>query len=230
MKLILFSFFLFSAKINTVYSQATKSDPRDGEGWYSISLKLDFPKKWEMNLNYETRYYNNLKTYYGSYISIEGSNNLNKKIKTNAEYRISFLTAGVTHRYTLGMEVMAMKSKKIELNGRFLIQNRIQDSYNPLEENQKSLFWRLRGQVKFQLNKKVDIYTSVEPIMEIGANRFVDNWRNVLGTKLKLSDKTKLDVSYVYRPDFGKNSYIRYYDILCLNICQNIKINSKTKK
>lgn len=230
MKKIIISICLLISSFQQAFSQATKADPKDAEGWYSASLKLDLPRKWESNLTYEFRYYNNLKTYYGSYISLSGTKAVSKIVKMSGEYRIAFLNKGLTHRYTLGIEGAWKIKKKLELSGRFQLQNRIQDSYDPLEMNDKTLFWRVKAQAKYPLNKKLDVYASVEPIMEFAGDNFVDNWRNIIGIKYKIYKRTKLDLSYLYRPDYGKKTYNRYYNILNLNVTYNLKIKEKNKK
>lgn len=230
MKKIIFPIFILMSSFQQTFSQATKADPKDAEGWYSASLKLDLPRKWESNLTYESRFYNNLKTYYGTYISLSGTKALSKIVKMSGEYRIAFLTEGITHRYTLGMEGTWKVKKKLELSGRFQLQNRIQDSYDPIEANDKALFWRVRAQAKYPINKNLDMYASVEPIMEVGANQLVDNWRNIIGIKYKIFKRTKLDISYQNRLDYGKATYNRYYNILCVNVSYNLKVKEKNKK
>lgn len=212
------------------WSQATKTDPTDAEGWYSASLKLDLPKKWETNLTYEARFYNNLKTYYGSFISLSGTKSVSKVVKLSGEYRVALLEEGITHRYTLGMEATWKFKKKLELATRLQIQNRIQDAYDPLEATDKTLFWRFRTQLKYPLHKDWDIYGSVEPIMEVGGDNFVDNWRNTLGFKYKGLKKTKIDLFYIYRPDYGKKTYNRLYHIIGLNVAYQLKVKSGKEK
>jgi len=230
MKKIILPVFILLLFCNDASAQATKADPKDAEGWYSASLKLDLPKKWESNFTYEARFYNNLKTYYGTYLSLSGTKAVSKIVKMSGEYRIAFLNEGITHRYTLGMEGTWKIKKKLEISGRLQLQNRVQDSYDPLEANDKSLFWRVRAQAKYPINKDLDVYGSVEPIMEVGGDNFVDNWRNIIGIKYKLFKRTKLDVCYIYRPDYGKKTYNRYYHILGVNLSYNLKVSGKDKK
>jgi hypothetical protein len=213
-----------------LFSQATKADPRDTEGWYSASLKLDLPKKWESNLTYESRFYNNLQTHYGTYVSLSLGKALSSVFRLQAEYRKAFLNYGVTHRYSIGLEVAKKSKKKIEFNARLLLQNRVQDAFDPLEETKKTLFWRVRGLIKYPLHKNLDIYSSFEPIMVLGVPKFIDNWRYGVGFKIKVLPKTKLDVSYLYRADYGKAKYNRYYNIIDVNVTHNIKLSKKNKK
>lgn len=230
MKKYFISAFLLLGLVNTAFSQATKTDPIDSEGWYSATLKMDLPKKWETNLTYEARTYNNLKTYYGSYLSLSGMKSLNKIFKVGGEYRMAIFDDGITHRYTLGVEATGKIKKKLEVSGRLQFQNRVQDAYDPALSTDKSLFWRVRAQAKYALGKEFEVYGSTEPIMKIGGNNFVDNWRNTIGIKYKGIKKTKLDLFYIYRPDYGKRTYNRLYHIVGLNVTYTLKVKEKGKK
>lgn len=205
-------------------AQTSKTNPVDGEGWYSITLKANLPKKWEASIDYEARYWNNLKNYYGSYISLGVNKTISKHLDAIAEYRMAFFADGITFRYTLGGEASGNLNKKASLSTRLLFQNRIQDDYDPAIPNSQTFFWRLRGQLRIKASKKLDMYGSVEPIMEFGANTFVDNWRHTIGMKYKINNRTKIDLSYMYRPDFGKKKYNRYFHVLGFNLSYRLKV------
>jgi hypothetical protein len=205
-------------------AQTSKADPIDGEGWYSVTLNADLPKKWEASLDYELRTQNNLQKYYGSYLSLGVNREINKRLSLGAEYRMAFFDYGITYRYTLGAESNNKLSKKINFVGRVLLQNRIQDEYDPAVLSESSLFWRVRGQLRWEATKKMDVYGSVEPVMQVGGNNFVDNWRNIIGVKYKLNKKTKVDFWYMYRPDYGKKSYNRLFHIIGVNLSYRLKV------
>ena len=224
MKRLAYSVVLIICSFFTAEAQTSKTDPVDGEGWYSVTLKADLPKKWEASLQYEARFWNNLQNYYGSYVSLGVNRKMNKHLDLCAEYRMAFFDDGITYRYTLGGEASKGINKKINIAGRLLFQNRVQDEYDPTVATDNTIFWRVRGQLKFEATKKVDIYGSIEPIMQIGGNSFVDNWRNIIGVKYKFNKKTKLDLWYMYRPDYGKSSYNRVFHVLGLNLTYRLKV------
>ncbi len=214
----------------SIFAQTSRTDPQDTEGWYSASLKLDLPRKWESNLTCEERFYNNLKTGYGTYVSLGLTKKVSKYIGFTGEYRIAAFNYGITHRYTFGLEATKKVNKKWDLSGRILLQNRVQDSYEPGIASDKSLFWRVRGLAKYEINKKLDAYASVEPIMMVGGNSFVDNWRSAIGLKYKLNKKAKFDLFYIYRPDYGKKTYNRIFHIVGFNFSYTLKVKEKKKK
>ena len=63
--------------------------------------------------------------------------------------------------------------------------------------------------------------------MKIDGNSFVNNWRNTIGIKYKLNKKTKLDLSYIYRPDYGKKTYKRTFHIIGFNASYTLKLKKK---
>ena len=211
------------------FAQTSRTDPQDTEGWYSASLKLNLPRKWESNLTLEERFFNNLKTNYGTYISLGLTKKVTKYISFTGEYRIASFNYGITHRYTFGMEANKKINKQWDLGGRVLLQNRVQDNYEPGVVKDNSIFFRLRAQAKYEINKTLDIYASMEPIIKFGGNSFVDNWRNTIGLKYKLNTKTKLDIFYIYRPDYGKKSYNRLFHIVGFNLSYTLKVKEKKK-
>jgi hypothetical protein len=214
-------------QFNIGFAQTSLKDPRDTEGWYSSSLKLILPKKYESNFTYESRFYNGLKTYYGSYLSLGLSKKLSKTVDMMGEYRMALFNYGITHRYTIGIEYAKKWGKKWNSGFRLLLQNRVQDSYESSVSQDNAMFWRTRFQLKYEINNYLDAYASVEPIMKIDGNSFVNNWRNTIGIKYELNKKTKLDLSYIYCPDYGKKTYNRTFHIIGFNASYTLKLKKK---
>jgi hypothetical protein len=213
--------------VTVSFGQATKTDPREGQGWYGAGVSIDLPKKWNLSLDYEARFQNNLKDYYGSYFSIELENKLHKYFTAIGEYRLAKFDDGVSHRFSFGGSSEMKLAKKTKLSSRILFLNRVWDDIDPTLTNEKSLFWRFRIGLEYGLMKKMDLYAATEPIMEFGGDSFIDNWRNTIGFKYKIYKKTTLNVFYIYRPDYRKASYNRYYNIFGVNFKYNIKVKSK---
>jgi len=209
--------------------QTSKSDPTDVQGWYGAGLKLDLPKKWAVNFDYQSRFYNNLKTYNGSYFSLGFSKKVISLFELTAEYRLSLVNKGTYHRYSLGGE-LAKDIRKVELSLRMLFQNQLQDFDETTKSNDNSNYWRARFGVKYRFLKRFDLYASIEPIMKFGGRYFVDNWRNTIGIKAKIFPGAKVDLYYIYRPDYAK-SYNRTFHVLGLNLDYTLKVGkSKANK
>lgn len=226
MRVILISIFLFLFTV-MVNAQTSSSDPVDFQGWYGLGVKFNLPKKWSLDVDYQTRFVNNLSLYNGSYISVTGNKKIGKILELSAEYRLALVKKGVYHRFSFGGEA-TKKLNKLDLSFRLLVQNQLQDFLDPNKSNDTDAFWRTRLGLKYEINKVLDIYASTEPIMKFKGNYFVDNWRNTVGFKVKVLPHTKLDLYYIYRPDFGKSSYNRYFNIIGFNI--DYSVPKKKKK
>ncbi|MFM7710920.1 MAG: DUF2490 domain-containing protein [Ferruginibacter sp.] len=227
-RLLIVCILLFAHSFS-VCAQATKADPTDAEGWYSVGVAVDLPKKWTLSADYQARFLNNLSTYYGSYLSVGAEKQVNRHLNLITEYRAAFLNDALSHRLTLGASTEWQVHKKTSLSLRVLAQNRIKDFYDTAEITQSSLFWRVRLGARYKITKKWSVQASIEPIMEAGGNSFVDNWRNTLELGYRINKKTKLELYYIYRPDYGKAKYNRLYHIVGTNVVFYLDADKKNK-
>jgi hypothetical protein len=60
--------------------------------------------------------------------------------------------------------------------------------------------------------------------MKFGGTRTVDNWRNTAGIKIKLANRMKLNLFYIYRLDYAKVKYDRLFQVIGANIEYSLKI------
>jgi len=199
------------------HAQTSSADPVDVLGWYGTSLTVDLKNKWEVGIDYQARFENNLASYKGSYISFSGRKGISKRVGLLGEYRLGLRQQSTFHRFSVGAD-FEPKVKKIDLSFRVLVLNNIQDFLDPVEASRDDLFWRARVKFGFPLHKKWDAYIGIEPVMKFGGNRFVDNLRNTVGVKHRLSKQAKLDLYYMYRPDYAKASYNRLFHVVGMNV------------
>ena len=212
-----------TSNVQTVIAQTSKSDPKDNQGWFGAKLKLDLPSGWETNLDFQTRFINDLQLYNGSYSTVGITKKINNAIELQSDYRLALVQKGTYHRISLGGEA----TKEIEhfkLGLRLLIQNQLQDFDDELKANQKDGYWRVRFETNYALSDRIDLYISTEPIMKFGGNRSIDNWRNTAGIKVKVANRTKLNLFYIYRLDYAKATYDRLFQVIGANIEYSLKI------
>lgn len=209
-------------------AQPTILDPVDIQGWYGTSLTLDLKNKWEVGVDYQVRFQNNLASYKGSYLSFSGAKMISKRIGLQGEYRLAKVAGSTYHRFSVGGEYEP-KVRLVDLALRVLFLNNIQDFLDPTVATQRDLFWRARLKASTRITKKTDLYVSFEPIMKFGGNSFVDNLRNVVGVKQRLSKMAKLDLFYMYRPDYAKASYDRIYHVVGANLDFRLSPGKKKK-
>lgn len=220
----LFVILVFIAAYQSVFAQTSKADPTDVQGWYGGTLDINLPRKWAAELDYQARYFNNIRTFNGSYISVGASKEVADFLSLQAEYRLALVSGITSHRFSVGAEA-SQELGPVDISLRALIQNRIQDFDDATVQNDKSGYWRVRLGAKFGLVKKLDMYVQTEPIMKFGGVYFIDNWRNTVGFKYKINKQLKLDAYYIYRPDFAKATYNRLFHINGISLSYSLKPN-----
>jgi hypothetical protein len=213
---------IITSNSQTVIAQTSKLDPKDNQGWFGAKLKLDLPNGWETNLDFQTRFINNLQQYNGSYSSVGITKKINKTIELQSDYRLALVQKGTYHRISFGGEA-TKEIDHFKLGLRLLIQNQLQDFEDELKENQKEGYWRARFETNYAPTDRIDLYISTEPIMKFGGTRTIDNWRNTAGIKIKVANKTKLNLFYIYRLDYAKASYDRLFQVIGANIEYTLK-------
>jgi hypothetical protein len=220
----LFCILVFLSAYQSVLAQTSKADPTDVQGWYGGTLDINLPRKWAAELDYQARYFNNVRTFNGSYISVGASKEILDFLSLQAEYRLALVSGLTSHRVSVGAEA-SQQFGELDISLRALIQNRVQDFDDATVQNDKSGYWRVRLGAKFGLIKKLNMYVQTEPIMKFGGVYFIDNWRNTIGLKYKFSKQLKLDAYYIYRPDFAKATYNRLFHINGVSLIYSLKPN-----
>jgi len=215
--------------MTTATAQTSKKDPTDSQGWLGAKLNFDLPKGWATSAEYQTRFINDLNTYNGSYISLGGEKKLAKFFTAEAGVRLALVEKGTYLRYSIGGE-FNKKVSDAEFKLRLLAQNQSQDFIEPDKASEQSFSWRARFLTSLKLSDELSIFGSTEPVMKVGGAHFVDNWRNTFGLKFKLTKSTKFDLYYIYRPDYGKATYNRYFNIFGFDLNHTIKIKKGKKK
>lgn len=208
---------------DALFAQKSKSDPNDNQGWFGAKLKLDLPSGCETNVDFQTRFINDLQLYNGSYSTVGVTKKIYDAIELQSDYRLALVQKGTYHRISLGGEA----TKEIEhfkLGLRLLIQNQLQDFDDELKANQKDGYWRVRFETNYAPSDRIDLYISTEPIMKFGGTRSMDNWRNTAGIKIKVANRTKLNLFYIYRLDYAKATYDRLFQVLGANIEYSLKL------
>jgi long-subunit fatty acid transport protein len=220
----LFCILVFLGAYQFVLAQTSKADPTDVQGWYGGTLDFNLPRKWTAELDYQARYFNNVRTFNGSYISVGASKEILDFLSLQAEYRLALVSRLSSHRVSVGAEA-SQQFGEVDISLRALIQNRVQDFDDATISNDHSGYWRVRLGAKINLVKKLKMYVQTEPIMKFGGVYFIDNWRNTIGLKYKLNKQLKLDAFYTYRPDFAKATYNRFFHINGVSIIYSLKSN-----
>lgn len=213
---------LLSAGVGEIQAQATKADPVDVQGWMGVGANYKLNKQWQFEGDFQSRYFNNVQTHSGNYLSLGVQRKINKHFDATAEYRLAMVQQGNYNRFSGGV-LCDFKWQQWTFAGRALIQNQVQDFDDVSKPDQSEGYWRVRAQVKYKVSKQLDLYGSVEPIMKFGADFLVDNWRDEVGVKWELKKGLKLNPYFIYRPDYGKATYNRLFYIYGLQLDYSIR-------
>lgn len=213
---------LLSAGVGKIQAQATKADPVDVQGWMGVGANYKLNKQWQLEGDFQSRYFNNVQTHSGNYLSLGVQRKINKHFDATAEYRLAMVQQGNYNRFSGGV-LCDFKWQQCTFAGRALIQNQVQDFDDVSKPDQNEGYWRVRAQVKYKVSKQLDLYGSVEPIMKFGADFLVDNWRDEVGVKWEIKKGLKLNPYFIYRPDYGKATYNRLFYIYGLQLDYSIR-------
>jgi predicted porin len=213
---------LLSAGVGEIQAQATKADPVDVQGWMGVGANYKLNKQWQLEGDFQSRYFNNVQTHSGNYLSLGVQRKINKHFDATAEYRLAMVQQGNYNRFSGGV-LCDFKLNRFTVTGRALIQNQVQDFDDVSKPDQSEGYWRVRAQVKYKVSKQLDFYGSVEPIMKFGADFLVDNWRDEVGVKWEIKKGLKLNPYFIYRPDYGKTTYNRLFYIYGLQLDYSIR-------
>lgn len=213
---------LMSTGVGEIQAQATKADPVDVQGWMGVGANYKLNKQWQFEGDFQSRYFNNVQTHSGNYLSLGVQRKINKHFDATAEYRLAMVQQGNYNRFSGGV-LCDFKWQQWTFAGRALIQNQVQDFDDVSKPDQSEGYWRVRAQVKYKVSKQLDLYGSVEPIMKFGADFLVDNWRDEVGIKWEIKKGLKLNPYFIYRPDYGKATYNRLFYIYGLQLDYSIR-------
>lgn len=201
------------AGVRTAAAQVDQGDLQSRAG---VRLNLNLPNRWEADLDYQFRMVEDLSTYRGSHFTVQTVYHFTKEVMAIAAYRYALTNEGNAHRFAAGLELEA-KIDKLKLAFRPLIQYRSAFVDDGEVGGDGDTFARTRLRAEYPVTKKLDLYGAVEPFFGFGGEYPVDNWRNEIGLQYAFSKGVRLDLYYIYRPDYGK-AYNRVFHVVGLTL------------
>lgn len=187
---------------NIIFAQTSRTDPNDNQGWFGAKLKVDLPSGWGTSLDYQARFINDFNVYNGSYTTVGATKKIIKHVELQADFRLAVVEKGTYYRGSFGFEA-SKGMGDFDFALRMLVQNQLQDFDDEYKDNQREGYWRVRLEANYAPTDGIQLYVSTEPIMKFGGVRPIDNWRNSAGVKIKVAKRTKLNLFYMYRPDYA---------------------------
>ena len=192
-------------------AQPTRADPVDLQARFGMQIQADLPRKWEGSLGYEGRMVSDASHYQGSYFDGELGRALGKHVTVFGNYRFASVTDAKAHRFGIGGEVEKKTTHySVAFRPMFQYQRALLDD----AEQGSSDALRTRLKVKAPVGERLTFHASAEPYFAFTGIYPVDNWRNTVGVQWEFMKKRKVDVYYIYRPDYSKELYNRTYHIV----------------
>lgn len=201
---------------NAAKAQTTKADPVDVQGWYGASVQARVTDNWKIALEGQLRFFNNLKTFNGTYISLGVERKVNDYLALQGEYRLALVQKGVYHRLSAG-GTFTYEWEKPAFEFRILVQNQLQDFDEVGKLSQREFYARTRFRLKYPLTAYMDFYLSTEPVFKVNGRHLIDNLRNQVGLRFPIAPSLKAQLYYIYRPDYAK-SYRRTFHTIGMEI------------
>jgi hypothetical protein len=202
-------------------AQTSRTDPTDVQVWYAAGLGIDLPQRWSAELKYRLRMVDDAQDYRGSYITAEVGRKVSDNLTLFGGYRLALVDVGTFHRFAAGVEGEA-KLGKVTVSLRPGVQYQHKQFADDTEGSETATLLPTRLKAKLPLSALFGVYASTEPYFNPGDGYFIDNWRNTVGLTVKYGSGRKLDIFYIYRPDYAK-SYNRTFHVIGIDLDFDIK-------
>jgi hypothetical protein len=200
-------------------------DTDDLQSRAGIRLDVDLPRKWEVDVEYQYRMVDDLSTYRGSYMTVEADYRLRKWVTAIAAYRRSITNEGDANRFAGGI-ALETRLDRLRVSFRPLLQHRSALVEDDEVGGDGRTFVRTRLRLEYPVTKKLDVYAQAEPFFGFAGDYPIDNWRNSAGLKYAFTKAVGVELSYIYRPDYGKAEN-RLYHVLGLTLRLDAKVGGR---
>jgi hypothetical protein len=208
-------------------AQTSRSDPVDTQAWYGGALRLDLPRRWRSALEYRLRMVDNASQVRGSYVTAGLSRRVTGPLTLLGSYRLALVDNGTFHRFAFGAEAdRRAGDNKVALRGMVQYQRQNFDDNDEVRSDE-DMFLRTRLEYTRRLGSRLDAYASTEPYFALEGARGIDNWRNTFGLELEYARGRRIDLFYVYRPDYAKASYNRTFHIVGIDLEFDVKVGGR---
>ncbi|MEX2528226.1 MAG: DUF2490 domain-containing protein [Gemmatimonadota bacterium] len=205
---------LLSATVAPLEAQTSRSNPTDLQAWYSTDVEVELTRRWELSLQYRFRMVDGASRYRGSYFYGTMQYELISWLDAVGDYRLGLVEEeAVGHRFGLGAQA-TYDVGDLRLYARAKVQHR---SRSELEDNEyvtdERTLVRTRFRARHPLSRNVDLLLSTEPYFTFEGEERLDNIRNQVELRWEYSQRKRLDLFYIYRPNFRKN-YDRTFHVV----------------
>lgn len=200
-------------------TQLTAQIAKDAGMWNTLTIQHAFSKKINVVIDQEFRLRENYQRINLFYTNVGIDYKINKNLKISPTIRFiqkKMLNGNYSFRNRFMLDVTAKKKflNKWTISERVRYQIEVAD-YNTSEKGKLSeQFLRLKTDLKYQINKKIEPFYSIEFRYQIRDpkgqgpkyNNQFHRVRNVLGAEYKHNDRHSFNVYYLYQTEFNINT------------------------
>lgn len=188
---------------------------QDAGMWATVSIQYALNKKINLVVDEELRLKENYQRINLFYTNVGFDYKINKFLKISPTYRAiqkKRLDGNYSYRHRLMFDITVKKKiKKITLSERVRYQIEVQDYYTSKKGKIPEQYLRLKTDIKYDLNKKITPYYSIEfryqirnprgdgPVYDNGFHRV----RNVLGVEYEINKKNSINLYYLFQTEFN---------------------------
>jgi hypothetical protein len=208
--------------VNHSFCQEYRKDSTDFNAWYTFSLVKEIGKNWKINTDVNFRFVHDARKLNETFFIIGTSKKINKKLELLADIRSGNSQLLYSHRLTFGGEY-SHEYKRWVFSLRGFFQEAVFNyKKSDLDVVFKS-FWRTRVKFNYKMTNKAEAYLSFEPVMRVGANNLVDQYRTGAGINYRINERFKLAFMYLHRTDYSKPDYLENFETISNTLTYFIK-------
>ncbi len=210
MRIFLIILFVYCLGFSPLLGQVRQ----DAGMWATLSIQHALNKKINLVIDEEFRIKENYQRINLFYTNVGIDYKVNKFLKISPTYRTiqkKRLDGNYSYRHRLMLDVTVKKKiKKITLSERVRYQIEVQDFYTSKKGKFPEQYLRLKTDVKYDIDKKITPYYSIEfryqirntrgdgPVYDNGFHRV----RNVLGAEYEINKKNSINLYYLFQTEF----------------------------
>lgn len=172
-------------------------------GWAGIELKRDYRKGFDLSVQAQTRFQNNIQQFRGNYFSVSPSYKLKKNLALEGEVRYATSKDWDKFRFGIGLDGDKEIGKidfglKLRYQREIYLQAWPEIGQNPAKNN-----FRLKLSGEYKITKKLDFGLSIEPLYAVEARVAGIKWiRNTAKLDWEFVKRHRFEFAYFYQPTF----------------------------
>lgn len=201
--------FLFLFTFTLGFSQTYDDDARF---WLNLKFNKKLGTNWSANLTLQNRFHNNVTEYSRCFADLGLEYKINKHVRVLADYvyggkRRLNGTYSHVHQAYAGI-LLRQKYQRFLFQYRNIVQLNMEDVYSSEDGRQLRFFERNKLTVKYEWNKRLDVYLAGEinsPFYRF-SDLMVRRTRLVAGLEYQLSDKSGVEAGFIFQNRYRYSS------------------------